>query len=79
MHFILNGKKVSNPFNRLIASEDRLLIYYGNLSDDAIIKTIFPKVASTAHAANQEDDPQTCGGASGGILGSIGNMFHAHE
>ncbi len=78
MHFVLNGKKVSNPFNRLITSEDRLLVYYGNLSDDAIIKTIFPKVASTARAANKEDDPQSCGGSSEGLLGNIENMFHGH-
>lgn len=74
MHFILNGKKVSNPFNRLITSEDRLLVYYGNLSDDALIKTTFPKVASTAHAANEEDDPLSCGGTTS----LLERIFHTH-
>jgi len=47
MIFILNGKEITNPFNRLIGSEDRLLISYSNESNtDAM--SLFETVSDNA-------------------------------
>lgn len=76
MHFILNGKSIDNPFNRAISSEDRLLIDYGSLTDEVLEKTEFTQVATTAHKANTEDDPNSCyGGVSSNILDIIRNKI----
>lgn len=79
VRFVINGKLVDNQFNRLIASEDRLLVDYGDLSDEALMKTEFPKVAATAHEANQKDDPVSCGGSTwNDLLKRIQDMFSGH-
>lgn len=79
VHFILNGKPVDNPFNRLIASEDRLLIDYGTDSDEALLKTEFPQVAATAHEFNTKPDPNSCAGVSAyNFLDSVRDLIDGH-
>lgn len=59
--FILNGQKVSDVADRVIKSEDRLLINYGN--DDAkTIQKHYDSVPTDAHKANTEHDPAACSG-----------------
>jgi len=61
LSFILNGKKTSNIANVVIASEDRLLINYGNTSQEKLDQ-LFATVPTDAHKANTERDPASCGG-----------------
>jgi len=60
--FILNGKSVDTIANRIIGSEDVLLINYGK-DDAATIAQRYQAVPRTAHAQNLEKDPASCGGA----------------
>lgn len=61
--YVINGVQVDNPFNRLIESEDRLLISYGNESLDSIMNNQFSVVAADAHIHNEHPDPGSCSGA----------------
>lgn len=59
--FILNGEKVSSIAGKIIKSEDKLLISYG----DEDQKSLFERaktLPSDAHKANTEHDPSTCSG-----------------
>ncbi len=58
--FILNGKKVDSIANRLIESEDRLLIDYGGTRSE--VQQRADAVAHTAHEANEHPDPASCSG-----------------
>lgn len=58
--FILNWKIVPNPFNRMINSEDRLLINYWSQTKDFLLKEIFPKVKNDAWEYNTKYDPASC-------------------
>ena len=58
--YILNGKVVSNPFNRMIRSEDQLLINYWFETEEFIIKNRFTKVSKNAWEYNHKYDPWTC-------------------
>lgn len=61
VEFILNGERVSSIANRLIKSEDSLLISYGN-EDEATIMQRFDGMTRGAEAANNSSDPASCGG-----------------
>lgn len=58
--YVLNGKRVLNPFNSHIQSEDRLLINYGNQSKDYIIWHLSTKVWDNAKEFNGKYDPGSC-------------------
>jgi hypothetical protein len=58
--YILNGKKIVNPFNRMINSEDRLLINYWNESEELLLKERFNQVPKDAGEFNHKYDPWTC-------------------
>lgn len=60
MKFILNGEEVSNPFNRYMISEDRLLISYWKDPVDVIIRDLYPQVISDAGEYNRKYDPGSC-------------------
>ena len=71
LHFILNGKEVSAIANRVVKSEDKLLVDYG--SDDlATLSGRFGTISSSAHEHNTEPDPASC---SGGTQESIKDRF----
>jgi hypothetical protein len=60
--FMLNGKPVTSIADKLIKSEDKLLINYGN--DDAVTLAMHVLAIPTdAHKANTENDPSTCSGS----------------
>ena len=61
--FIINGQEVSNIMNRVIVSEDRLLVSYGDATTD--FDTQFNTVASTAAEVNGKQDPASCSGLNG--------------
>jgi hypothetical protein len=63
LKFVLNGKVVPVVWNRLIASEDRLLINYGPESDQELLDTRFKEVKSDAHELNTKNDPASCSGS----------------
>jgi hypothetical protein len=61
--YILNGIQVDNPFNKLIQSEDRLVISYGAESVEQVMENQFSVVAADAHIHNEHPDPGSCSGA----------------
>jgi hypothetical protein len=63
LKFILNGEAVESIRNRLIASEDRLLISFGPEQFAEVLGTQFPVVATNAGEYNLLPDPGGCGSA----------------
>ena len=61
--FYLNGETVDSVANKVIQSEDVLLIDYGN-DLAATIKSDYDKISHSAHQANITQDPATCAGSS---------------
>lgn len=59
--FILNGQPTSSVANRLIKSEDTLLITYGK-EDAATIKSRYDAIPRDAPKANTTYDPASCSG-----------------
>ena len=59
--FILNGSKETDIANRVIKSEDVLLIDYGNDSDNTLQQR-YKDIPRDAHQANVKADPAACSG-----------------
>jgi hypothetical protein len=62
LSFILNGRSTDNIANRLINSEDRLLINFGK-DTVPVLKKRYESIGSTAHQYNQKPDPVSCAGS----------------
>jgi hypothetical protein len=62
LSFILNGEKVSSVANRPIASEDVLLVDYG---DGASVQNHFDGINKSAAEHNHKPDPASCSGSTG--------------
>ncbi len=62
--YILNGEIVDNVADKVIDSEDKLLISYGNESEQ-ILRERFEQIEHTAHEYNEKSDPSTCSGGAG--------------
>lgn len=62
LSFILNGDPVQAVANRVIKSEDRLLINYGK-DNDKVLQERYQSVPSDAHQANTQQDPASCSGS----------------
>lgn len=45
VYYILNGEVVNNPHNTPVASEDKLLIWYGSGISEDILTRYFPLVS----------------------------------
>ncbi len=60
--FILNGKQVSDIYNRTIADDDTLLINFGN-EDAATIQKRYEQIPKTAEALDAGTDPAACAGS----------------
>ena len=58
--FILNGQEVDTIANRVIQSEDTLLIDYG---EQAQAKDHFGQIEHSSHEANVKPDPASCSGS----------------
>lgn len=58
--FILNGQKLDNIINKVIADKDKLLIDYGS-TDDQVLQTEFGSIASTASKYDGSKDTGSCG------------------
>ena len=78
--YILNGERIENPFNTLIKSEDRLLITYGNDSDE-VIQQQYDSVSQNAGEYNHKYDPGSCGGTNeNAFLVLLHDIFsHKHK
>lgn len=77
LNFILNGKQVENPFNRLISSEDKLLISYGEQTDEELEK-LYQTVSSNAWEFNEKYDPGSCWGSNeNGIIVLLTEWLHS--
>lgn len=61
LRFILNGEEVDTAANRLIESEDRLLIDFSDTKDEVLRKR-FDEVARDAGEFNGKHDPGGCSG-----------------
>ncbi len=59
--FMLNGEPVSSVDDKLIKSEDTLLINYGR-DDEATLKQRFDDIPHDADEANLKPDPASCSG-----------------
>lgn len=76
--FILNGETVTNPFNNLINSKDRLLINYGEESEDDLILGKFQDVSTNAEEYNAKYDPGTCSGTNeNSRLSLVKDLLHS--
>jgi len=64
--FILNGKEESSIANRVIQSEDALLINYG---DQKQAEENYKQIEHTAHESNTKPDPASCSGSASLTLG----------
>lgn len=62
LKFILNGKPVPSIRNRVVESEDRLLVSYGAETPEEVVRTQLPRVASDAGEFNRKPDPAGCSG-----------------
>ena len=62
LKFILNDEPVPNPYNRLIASEDRFLISYGPEAPEELMGSEWLDIADTAAGHNEHPDPGSCSG-----------------
>jgi len=72
--FILNGETISNPFNDLITSKDRLLIAY-NTEDT---NKLYEWVSSNAGEYNAKYDPGSCGGTNeNAIIAMLRDFVHS--
>lgn len=60
--FILNGKLVSDIYNRTIGDDDTLLISYGN-EDGLTLETRYEQIPKTAEELNAGTDPASCTGS----------------
>jgi hypothetical protein len=58
--FVLDWVVVDDPFNKMIESEDRLLINFWEESEDSLVKNRFPKVKDDAWEFNTKYDPASC-------------------
>lgn len=63
--FILNGLPVPSVHNRVVASEDRLLVSVTREAPGAVREAEFPRVASSAGEYNGRMDPSSCSGGHG--------------
>jgi hypothetical protein len=59
--FIVNGQKVPTLANRVIQSEDAVLISYGN-DDETVLQIQQMSVTKNAHEFNLKADPAACSG-----------------
>lgn len=60
--FVLNGEPTNDIANKVIDSEDKLLINYGK-DDQSTLQERYSKVDNTAGEANRTNDPAACAGA----------------
>lgn len=77
MHFILNGKVISNPYNKYMLSEDVMLISYWSETDEELLTDFLPKVVKNAWEYNLKYDPGSCSGTNeNSTLFLIKKMLH---
>lgn len=74
--YILNGKSVDNPYNTLIKSEDRLLVYLGTWDATYALDNYYAQVATSATQRNSEPDPWTCSWSSWWLFYTIFTWYH---
>jgi len=61
LKFLLDGERIPTIFNRVIESEERLLISFGDETVGEVLETQFPEIPSTAASFNQyHQDPGGC-------------------
>ena len=66
LHIMLNGQDltgIGSVTNRVIGNEDKLLLSYGNASNDELDEQ-YKAIPDTARHHNEEDDPASCSGPS---------------
>jgi len=72
--FILNWESISNPYNELIKSKDRLLISYNTPNPEVLYKS----VSDNAWEYNATYDPGSCGGTNeNAILAMLKEFVHS--
>jgi hypothetical protein len=69
LKFVLNGQPQFSVRNVLIRSGDRLLISYGSEPEAEVVRTQYPRVASSAEEFNREPDPAGCSGPTAPTFG----------
>lgn len=51
---------VNNPWNTPVASEDKLLIWYGTGTSEYALERYYPLVSGSAKEYNNKEDPASC-------------------
>ena len=69
LKFVVNGQPQFSVRNVLVRSGDRLLISYGAEPEAEVVRTQYPRVASSAEEFNHKPDPAGCSGATAPTLG----------
>lgn len=62
LRFILNGSQIDSIFNKLIASEDKLLIDYSSDSLETLKNQKYSQIIANAGEYNEKQDPAGCSG-----------------
>jgi len=77
MSYVLNGKVRSSTYNKLINSEDRLLVAYGDESEQELLE-LYNTVSDNAWEFNHKYDPGSCGGTNeNGLLVILREFVHS--
>ncbi len=72
--YMLNGEKVRDISGRVIGNLDRLLVAYGDASDEELQRW-YDDVPATAEEVNKYQDPASCSGIGGAGYDSLGNRI----
>jgi hypothetical protein len=84
IYYFLNGKRIDNPANTVVESEDRLLVWYGTWTEEEVGGKFDILVPKDAHEYNQKADPASCSSNSYGFLSPIAEpitewLEHHHD
>lgn len=73
LYSIINGAVVMNPANTLVASADRLVVWYGTGTEQEVLAKWNTLVDNDAIEYNQKADPASCSVNTYGWLSPIAN------
>lgn len=72
--YMINGKRVQDISGRVIGNMDRLLVAYGDASDEQL-QMWFDDISHSAEEVNKYQDPASCSGIGGAGYDSLGNRL----
>lgn len=73
--FVLNGEEIDSITNRVIGNLDKLLVSYGDASEDDELRQQYDSISGSAEETNKYQDPGSCGGLNGAGHDSFGSKL----